>query len=647
VTLVEMLVVVALVILMMVILVQIFQQATGAMTSVRQIQDLDLSLRQLDQRIKQDLIGATAKFTPPLDPTLKLGYFEYGENAFADIQGEDTDDYLAFTTKAPEGQVFTGRVYITNPTTGNNAGHASNLAIQPITITSQLAEVIYFLRNGNLYRRVFLIAPERQGSIFNGNPVNATGYRSAFAFPALLPGAQVSWLGANDLSARPSGTGPNNYVILNDLGDLTNRENRAFRPRFHTDFFNASGQAFPDYNDDDLNHDDIPDLYPTLYPNAISAGLVNELGTTTTSSYRPTGTISYDVMAFPYIFPGMYSHPETVAPYSLATGWVHSLDPSHTTYKTANPFTGVAPNLYTGNHAPLITGDIAAWTPSSVLANGQCQTWYGFPTWRETLSVNWRDPNYGLSLGSTPTQQLGLRPIPPGTTTFPVAGYPYLPPVTSQYANDGAGSTTFSAYVPSATNAVPGVWDDDLICTNVRRFDVKAFDPAAPLYSGGGVSLPAGYYDLGYGVMLNSGLMTATPNTLWDSSNQPQGFGHTGRIPPLVNDLRLSPSRPNILGGVNNNNVGDNGNNLPVIRLNRVWDSWSTDYTNAPGVDIFYDGYPGNLATPSGTDKPVYPSFPAPYNSPLRGIQIKIRVNDPRSEYPKDLTIKHDFTDKL
>jgi hypothetical protein len=190
-----MMVVVALVVLMMVILVQIFQQATGAMTASRAIQDLDLTLRQLDQRIKQDLIGATAKFTPPLNPADKLGYFEYGENAFADLQGEDTDDYIAFTTKAPEGQVFTGRFYVKN-----NGGNSLNLAVQPVTITSQLAEVIYFLRNGNLYRRVFLIAPERQSSI-------VAAVSAGYPFPALKPGVPVSWLGVNDLSARPAPTG--------------------------------------------------------------------------------------------------------------------------------------------------------------------------------------------------------------------------------------------------------------------------------------------------------------------------------------------------------------------------------------------------------------------------------------------------------
>ncbi len=36
------------------------------------------------------------------------------------------------------------------------------LQSQPVTITSDYAEIIYFLRNGNLYRRVLLVAPDLQ-----------------------------------------------------------------------------------------------------------------------------------------------------------------------------------------------------------------------------------------------------------------------------------------------------------------------------------------------------------------------------------------------------------------------------------------------------------------------------------------------------
>ncbi len=115
VTLVEMLVVVALLVLMMTIIVQIFQAATGAVSAAKVYQELDDQLRELDGTLRQDLAGVTARLNPPLDPDENKGYFEYGENSFADLQGEDTDDYLKFTAQAPEGQSFTGACIYSNP----------------------------------------------------------------------------------------------------------------------------------------------------------------------------------------------------------------------------------------------------------------------------------------------------------------------------------------------------------------------------------------------------------------------------------------------------------------------------------------------------------------------------------------------------
>src|SRR6185312_5685392 len=158
---------------------------------------------------------------------------------------------------------------------------------------------------------------------------------------------------------------------------------------------------------------------------------------------------------------------------------------------------------------PLFTADNLP-TPSPIVANGQCQTWWGFPTWRETLAPNWRDPVLGLNLGATPTQQLGLRPFPP--TAVPTSNSTnFLPPVPGQFANDGAGSAQFAAFFNQ-----PGVWDDDLICSNVRSFDVKAFDHDASLYINGATNfLPsAGYYDLGFAVQGSAALASTTPTTL-------------------------------------------------------------------------------------------------------------------------------------
>ena len=98
--------------------------------------------------------------------------------------------------------------------------------------------------------------------------------------------------------------------------------------------------------------------------------------------------------------------------------------------------------------------------------------------------------------------------------------------------------------------------------------------------------------------------------------------------------------------------------------MRRTWDSWSTAYSEAPatgfdtsqitlppyglgfyppGVPLFSDVQASGLV-PSN---PVYPSYPAPYPVPLRGLQIQVRVVDPRNERVKVISIRQDFSDKI
>ncbi len=177
------------------------------------------------------------------------------------------------------------------------------------------------------------------------------------------------------------------------------------------------------------------------------------------------------------------------------------------------------------------------------------------------------------------------------------------------------------------------VFEDDLLMTGVRSFDVKAYDDVA-----------GQYVDLGY-----SGFVTGvgTPGTL-SANNQAIAqqllltFGHEGRIPPLTSDYRADSQYPAL-----NPNLGDDQSG--VIRLRRVYDTWSTDYSQVTtsGIDVN-----GNLIGPpfgiaSGYPYPIYPSYPPPYPIPMRGLQVQVRVIDPRNEYIKVLTIRQDFTDKL
>src|SRR4051794_26955912 len=97
VTLVEMMVVVAIVVLMMAVLAEIFSLASGVVTAQRTLGELDQRMRQAVQLIRSDLSNKTVPLlsTQPIASGNQLGYFEFAESSPADPQGEDTDDVLA------------------------------------------------------------------------------------------------------------------------------------------------------------------------------------------------------------------------------------------------------------------------------------------------------------------------------------------------------------------------------------------------------------------------------------------------------------------------------------------------------------------------------------------------------------------------
>ncbi len=716
-----MLVTLAVLLLMMVAIVKIFQAATGSLSAAQAYQELDNQLRLLDSTLRSDLTGVTATMTPPNDPRNNGGYFEYGENEFADLQGEDSDDYIRFTAKAPAGRPFTGRTYVPM----NGLQGLSNASFQPITITGEYAEIIYFLRNGNLYRRVLLVAPERQSTIVPtvsqnstansainnvGTITDSNGNPYPFNFtPAGLGGYQVSWQGVNDLSARPASSGGSasggllnyNAVILNTLGDLTNRENRFAYPRFANDYQDLAGNWFSggDGLADDLNKDNVPDYYTSLYPGMFNyqfggAGqLVFETPTNGTYTVRQ----AQGLLAFPYVFPGAYSRAQFLSTDQI--GWIHSPNPQvnvnsagvavAVTYE-GNVNGTTLDYLRSINHNPLDAGDNLRLPASQP---GYEQTWWGFPTWRETLSPFWTDPTVQVNVGSVSVGQavaansdlhpIGLNPLVPGNTGEVVNGYidntgarTLLPAMTATWRNtpqpynDGWGSNNNSFFPANNTTLMNlwGVygWEDDLIMTGVRSFDIKAYDNAlaayadlgwgddprqtgllSPQFMNTGSQLPYlyGNYDIvtsGY----NGPAYANISNSIYDVVGQT--FAHEGRMPPLVNDFRYDAqfgavvagfytAFPNYMG-----NVGDNSNG--IVRLRRVWDSWSTDYSRAPANGV--NNTTGFLVGPPYSP-PIYPSYPPPYPAPLRGIQIQIRVTDPSNQRIKTLTIRQDFTDKL
>lgn len=145
---------------------------------------------------------------------------------------------------------------------------------------------------------------------------------------------------------------------------------------------------------------------------------------------------------------------------------------------------------------------------------------------------------------------------------------------------------------------------DDIVLTNVIRFDVKVWDPGAN-----------DYVDLGY----NTNVTIPPPGS---GLPQPQFF-HWG-------DPRSGLQ------------ASDN--------TARVYDTWSTHYEvegRGPGdtfagraVNGFDDDNNGLV------DDPTEAIAPPPYPAPLRGIQVKIRTFEPDSRQIRELTIVQDFLPK-
>ena len=207
-TLVEMLVATALVILIMLMFAQIYGTAAGTMTDARALSKNDQKARTLSSIIRSDLqrmtyrqpssaygdvrgiVPMVAGDEPIIDPANQRGYFYFSENDPFD----STDDVLQFTMVIRSGQRGDAvRKSQERPFIGKAGNLGNNVLNQPelddgrvppaLTLDgrgqSRAVEVVYFLRNGNLYRRQLLLrdpisaAPplDPQPTFFSGNRV--------------------------------------------------------------------------------------------------------------------------------------------------------------------------------------------------------------------------------------------------------------------------------------------------------------------------------------------------------------------------------------------------------------------------------------------------------------------------------------------
>jgi prepilin-type N-terminal cleavage/methylation domain-containing protein len=178
-TLVEMLVSVALVLLMMTLFASVLQMATDSVSKQQTLSENDQKARSLTNVIRSDFQKRTVRNVQPFfageqsatSPTTfgdRSGYFYVSTNS----SSSSFDDLVQFTVSSDQLQEhndllpYFGRAsQLVDRTTGSVvlSGNANQPEVDDGSLdrnflaTSSNAEVCYFIRNGNLYRRQWLI----------------------------------------------------------------------------------------------------------------------------------------------------------------------------------------------------------------------------------------------------------------------------------------------------------------------------------------------------------------------------------------------------------------------------------------------------------------------------------------------------------
>jgi hypothetical protein len=227
---------------------------------------------------------------------------------------------------------------------------------------------------------------------------------------------------------------------------------------------------------------------------------------------------------------------------------------------------------------------------------------------------------------------------------------------------------------------------EDVVLTNVIGFDVKAWDPTAPvlLVSPGGSIQPYTLLpgDRGYMLKLREHLNGSSLISV-------VSYGAYVDLNYLcrVQDPSLPGTAPTnaALAPLNNSSFGWAGNARSRVRgmepiavsppidekyyRSAVYDTWSTHFeydgddtdgdgvrdqatdgfdTPVQGVDDDQDGTVDEAGEPGNgvVDGPEEQEMPPPYAASLRGIQVRIRVFDPASRQIREVTVVQDFLPK-
>lgn len=259
-SLVEMLVATALVVLIMLLFAQIYGAAIKSITTQRSLSRNDQKARVFTTVLREDLQNMT--FRQPsapygdvrglvvlapgdealVDPVNQRGYLYISENEFPGSSPNDreqVDDLIQFTAMVRVGSrgdaatrnergPYSGRAANETGTT-NNADLDDGLADG--RGVSRAAEICYFVRRGNLYRRVLLLRdPPAAPLPLDPQPTNAAGVRKYSASGIQDYNGPGSFYHDYDYSATRRGNGAANFLWFHSVDSLDNTRGLSNHP---------------------------------------------------------------------------------------------------------------------------------------------------------------------------------------------------------------------------------------------------------------------------------------------------------------------------------------------------------------------------------------------------------------------------------
>jgi hypothetical protein len=183
---------------------------------------------------------------------------------------------------------------------------------------------------------------------------------------------------------------------------------------------------------------------------------------------------------------------------------------------------------------------------------------------------------------------------------------------------------------------------EDIVLTNVLGFDVRVFDPAAPIQVEANTAIVPGD---------EAPDNTSTPGRddldyFTNSSNLGGLADGTGAYVDLGHNVRSNTilSANPLFSGFGNSLSGLNGS----ATSRRTYCTWSTHYEangidddSSGTIDEGTDGLDNN--SNSLVDENDEQETRPPYAYPLRGVEVRIRVYEPRSRQVRQVTVRHTF----